>query len=153
MNVEDRLPGGFVAIHDRPITYLGKTLVRGDRPRGAVEAADNRLIVLADVIDRRNVLAWNDQYMCRRLGVDVPKRDGRVGFVNDVCRNIPGQDFAEKAVIVSHNGLLLIHGPASEERVRERSTIDVFQLATQRHTVRDTTGLHRVLNRQFRQVM
>ncbi len=142
MYVENGLSGGLVAVHHRAIPFFRETFLSGNVFSSSIKAANQRVIFFANVIDRRNVFTGDDKHMGRCLRVDVPERDRRVGFVNYVCRDVAPNYLAEQAVFVSQESLLLIYGPASEKRVRERTTVHVFELSAERNAVRNATGLH-----------
>jgi hypothetical protein len=46
--------------------------------------SDFCFLIGRNVIDRRNVLAWNDKYMRGSLRANVPKGDRTIVFVHDL---------------------------------------------------------------------
>ena len=142
MYVENGLSSRLVAIHHRTIAFVREAFLRSNVFSSFVKAADQRVIFFANVIDRGNVFARDDKHMGGCLRVDVPECDRRIGFINHVGRDFSSQYLAEQAVFVSQEFLLLVYGPASEERVRERAAVHVLELSAERHTVRNATGLH-----------
>ena len=96
--MEHGLSGIFIAVHHRTIAVIGNTCLRGYFLCGQVQTADDLLIVRLDVVDRRNVLSRNHKYVCRRLRANVAKSDGGLLLVNQVGRNLAGQNLAEQAI-------------------------------------------------------
>src|SRR5690606_6373541 len=96
VNMTDRLPAVFVAIHDHP-KPLAAALLRGEALGGEKNMAGQGSVVISQVIKGGDVSFRNDQKMHRRLWVDVMKGDHLVVFVENACRNLTGNDLAEEA--------------------------------------------------------
>ena len=60
-------------------------------------AADEPIVRFVQVVQRRDVPAWHDQHVHRRLGVDVVERDQGLVLVDDGCLDLSVHDPAEEA--------------------------------------------------------
>lgn len=98
MNVENGLTGCRVAIHDRTIARFRNALGCCDLTGCGIQAPDKSLIRLFDVVERCDMFAWYDQHMRWSLRVDIAKRHSRIGLVNNIGRDVAGNDFAEQAI-------------------------------------------------------
>lgn len=99
VDVKHRLSRICIAIHDNTVALFGNSFLSCYVTGRRIQATDQRLVLFGDVVNRRDVLPRDYQDMCRRLRVDVAKRDGRAGLVNNISRYFPGNYFAKKAVI------------------------------------------------------
>ena len=73
MNMEYRLSGIRIAIHDNTIAALGETLLRRYFFRRNEQTANGRHILNSDLIDRGNVFLWDYYCVGRRLWIDIPE--------------------------------------------------------------------------------
>lgn len=79
VQVIDFLSAVLVAVDDEPVAVLGDALVPREVARHGEHVADERLVIVADVVGGRNRLVWHDQDMDRRTRMDVA--EGRHAFV------------------------------------------------------------------------
>ena len=98
VQVEDGLPGRFVAIHHHAIAIVSETFGRRNFLRSNEQVADLLPIAVFYVIDSCYMSAGDDQDMRRCLWIDVPESESVCRLVNHVGRYIARQDFAEKAI-------------------------------------------------------
>jgi len=84
MKVKDGLSGRRVAIHHNPVTILTKTHLLRHFPGSKVKIADLFPVGISQIVDSRNVFAWNDQNVCWRLRIDIAKGKYLVCLVDDV---------------------------------------------------------------------
>jgi len=138
--VKDGLPGRLIAIHYRSITFVRQSSRSRYVTSGGIKAANDGVIVRADIIDGRDVFSRDDQYVRWCFWIDVTKSNSGVGLVNDVRRNITGQYLAEQAILMwlSHVPPLLDGAPAIK-RVGQSTTVHVLEFTTQWDTMGDAT--------------
>jgi len=97
MEVKDGLAGVGIGIDHRAITSLRDSLpLRKLRRQGREPAHDGRI---GELVERRDVLAWNDKDVNRCLGIDVAKGDAVVGLGDDLGRDLLAYDPAEQTGI------------------------------------------------------
>lgn len=117
MNVVDALPRSRAAIHHETIPSFCNAKIARDVLPCEEQRADQLLMFRRQMIDRRNVLARNDQNMNRRLRIDVVKRQGSIVFVSQFRRYFTGDNAAEDT-IVTHMSPCTIGAPrAALQRV------------------------------------
>ena len=102
VQVEDRLSRRCIAIHRHAVTVVGYTIVFRDLLRRQKQFANDRVIAIFKIVDRRNVLTRNNQHMRRRLRIDVAKSDRIVRLEYDIRRYFSVQNFAKQTVCRSH---------------------------------------------------
>lgn len=111
MRVEDGLPGPGTGVEDDPVAVAVDLLLGGD-PAGLAQhvggdaGLGGREGGGVGVVDLRD-----DQDVRRRLRVDVPEGEGRLGLADHGRRDAPRDDLAEQAVRLRFPG----HGCASRE--------------------------------------
>lgn len=98
VQVKHRLTRARAGVDDGAITVFGQTFQRGNTGRCVQQTADNGSVMRGSVIERGNVRARNHQNMRRGLRVKVPKRDGIIIAVNDLCGNLARCDAAENTI-------------------------------------------------------
>src|SRR5690606_38095679 len=92
-------------------TVFGKAHVFGQFSRHPVQVTHDFPITFFDVIDGGDGLFWDDQQVHRRLGVNVPKGQAEVVFIDDVRRDFPVDDFGENGF--RHvRSLVVMSGPS-----------------------------------------
>src|SRR5690606_30369107 len=96
VNMIDRLPALFVAVHDYP-KPLAAAQLRGEALGGQEEMAGQCGVAVSQVLKGGDVLFRNDQKVHGRLWIDVMEGDHLDVFVEDASRNLTGNDLAEKA--------------------------------------------------------
>ena len=96
VQVKDALAGAGAAVHRDPTiaAAVGVSDLHGD----AMEMADERVVLVGEIGERRDVLARNDQYVRRARGVDVAKRDRAIVLVYAICSCLTGCDSTEEAI-------------------------------------------------------
>lgn len=98
MNVEHTLARGRIAVHDDPVAFVGYAFSIGYRARGRIQTTDDRLIVLGNIIDRRNVSTRNNNDVRGCLGIDVAKCDRRFRLKDNVGRYVAVKNFAKQTI-------------------------------------------------------
>jgi len=84
MNMKDGLSCRRVAIHHNPVTILTKTRLLRHFFGSEVKIADLLPVGISQVVDSRNVFAWNDQNVGWRLGINVAKGEYFICLEDDV---------------------------------------------------------------------
>ena len=102
MHVKYRLARAGIAIHNDPVTGFGKSFLRSDLLSCDKQLSDDLGIGISDIVDRCNMASGDDQYMRRRLGVEVPERYDLVRLMNDIRTDIARCNLAKKAICVTH---------------------------------------------------
>ena len=110
--VKHRLASACIAIHNGPVALICNALRSSDFLGRQVHVTHDTAVVLAEVIDRRNVFTRNNQYMRWRLGIDIAKGNRGFRLVNDVGGYIAIDDLADifkygdriKATIAEYDG-------------------------------------------------
>lgn len=114
MHVEDSLTRTRAGVEDHAVV-LSKTFRLGDKPSRAHQRG--KIVALSH--GKRGRIGFvsprNHQHMGRRLWVDVAEGNCVVIFMHYLCREIPRDDLAEKAVSDGHQ--VLGHG----SRIRAHS--------------------------------
>ena len=92
MQVKYGLATVLITIHDGAIPAFGNALVTRDRRGGQIHPADNCCVLRIEIVDGRNANSRDYKYVRRRLRIDVSKGDDLIVFVNDIGRNLTGDD-------------------------------------------------------------
>jgi len=87
-------------VNDHPVTMSLETAFLGDLLGDEEQMADHLAVRLLHAVDVRDVHFWNDQDMCRRLGVQVLEGDGEMILVHQLRRDLLCDYLAEDAVLV-----------------------------------------------------
>src|SRR5258706_7147179 len=98
MNMKNGLPRGRAAVEHDAKAVLRDALLLGEAVGDGTTIADELVIVLLQLEQRRDVLHRHDQDMDRRLGPDVLEGDDRVVAIDDVALDLPFDDAAKKTV-------------------------------------------------------
>jgi len=98
MDMEHRLTSVAVAVQDRPVPALGVAVLLGQCGRAADHHADKVVVVRSQIVQRRDVLARNDEDMKRRLGIDVLERDKILVLVDELTGDRASDDLTEQAI-------------------------------------------------------
>ena len=96
VHVKDGLSSATSGVEQQPVTL--EALVRGDLSR-LTQHRGKESWVIDQLADVPVMFARDHQYVCRRLRVDVAKRDGPISFAYDVSRDLPRRDLAEQALV------------------------------------------------------
>lgn len=97
MQMEDRLAGAGANVIDRPIAFLNAAFAR-DPGCDQLAIAQQFRVGLFCFLESHNVLLGNDQYVGRRLRVDIFEGKAPVILIHFFGRDLTGNDLAEKAV-------------------------------------------------------
>ncbi len=84
MNVKDGLSCRRVAIHHNPVTVLTKTHLFRHFFGSEVKIADLFPVGFSQVVDSRNVIAWNNQNVGWRLWINIAKGKYFICLIDDV---------------------------------------------------------------------
>lgn len=103
VKMKDRLPGVGVRIDDDAVTAPSKTFLPRDFGGGQKQMSERFLMLRLRRIERREMLARNDQNVRRRLRADVVKCYAYIVFKNFRRRNFARNNFAKNTIFV-HNG-------------------------------------------------
>jgi hypothetical protein len=94
MHVEHGLAGPGAAVHHGTIARVRQPFSRRDRFRGEHQSTEE--FGISRIVQRRDVFLRNDENVRRRLGIDVPERQGMGVLVHDSSGNFPTHDAAEE---------------------------------------------------------
>jgi hypothetical protein len=94
VKVKNALAGLCTVVHDQPegIVYAQ---VSGYVPGDEHEMAQQGTIFRSRIRQPWNLFFGNEQYVRRRLGIDVAKREAFLVFVHDLRRNFAPDDLPE----------------------------------------------------------
>ncbi len=84
MKVKDGLSCRRVAIHHDPVTVLTESHLLRHFLGSEVKIADLFPVGISQVVDSRNVFAWNDQDVGWRLWINIAKGKYFICLVDDV---------------------------------------------------------------------
>ena len=98
MNVKNSLPCRSVAVEDRAIAVIRMTPFARDLLCYKMYFAYQLAVHWFQVVERRDVLARDDEHVRRRLGIDVFERQHVVALVDQIARDFPVANLAEEAV-------------------------------------------------------
>ena len=98
VQVEYGLTGGFITIHRNSIASVCDTFVGSYALRCQKQVTDQCLITVFEIINCRDVLARNYEYMGRRLRIDIAKSDSVVRLKNNIGRYVTGENLTKQAV-------------------------------------------------------
>jgi hypothetical protein len=97
----DRLAGALLAINHESVT-IGQSQLPRQLGRDQVQVTDQVAILRLKIGVGRNHFPWNEQYVDRRLRIDVMKGDALLVFVDQLGGNLLIGDLQEE--IVRHHG-------------------------------------------------
>lgn len=103
MQMKDRLPGFGSGVDDGAEAVPGDAFLPRDLRRKAQQMTEQGVMLTRGVIERREVLARNQQHVRGSLRVEIAERDGVIVFVDFLRWNLTCDDFAKETV---HPGLL-----------------------------------------------
>jgi len=110
MDVPDRLTSVGAHVEDGSIPRVGDPFLAGDLGRGEMERPQDPSMLVAGLVQGREVLPGDDQDVDRRLRMNVPERHHLLILVDEHRRDLSFGDLAEQAVGVGH-GALRVSGP------------------------------------------
>ena len=96
MQVKHGLPRIGIAVHDHSIAIFADAHLFGDFLCGQEQVTDVGCRFRGQVVDRRNLDFRDDQVVVWSLWVDVLKRQGAIGFINDFRWNFTLDDLRKK---------------------------------------------------------
>jgi len=94
VKVVDGLPAVVAGIDDRS-KAARQALTAGNARGNQVEISQQLLVFGVRFCQRSNVLTRYDEYVRRRLGIDVPERVSPIILKDLLRRDLAGHDFAE----------------------------------------------------------
>jgi DNA polymerase III subunit delta len=106
MQVIHLLPAVAVAIDDEPVTSLGNAELAGKVTRHDKHAPDQRPVGVADVVGCGDGLVGDDEDMHGRPGLNVPEGRDFLVAVDNIGRQLPGDDAFKQG----WHGLTIIRG-------------------------------------------
>ena len=71
MHVKYGLSGSRIAIHHNPVAFIASSFLFGQLFGNEIQIADFLDVGFSQIVDGRNMLARNNQYMCRCLRIDI----------------------------------------------------------------------------------
>ena len=99
--MEHGLASSAAIVEDGAVTGQ-KIALRSEFGGNELELAQHCLIFLRGIVERGKVFSRTDQNMCRRLRVDIFKREYLVILVYHFRRNLLGSDVAKQTIGVHH---------------------------------------------------
>ena len=97
VDMEHCLVGLAVCIENGPVAALSVSALARDGGGAACHLANQRVMVGAGVVQRSDVLLWNNEHVHWCLRVDVLDGDHPVIFVDELRRNLMRRDSAKQA--------------------------------------------------------
>lgn len=94
MDVIDGLPGSRTAVEDRSIAVV-ESLVFCQLSCDREQVTHQGLVYLIEIVEAGDRLTGNDQYVGRRLWIDISKGDARVVLIHHVGRYVTVRDLLE----------------------------------------------------------
>lgn len=88
MEVINRLPTVWIAVHHQPITLFCDARLGGDPPRNKDKMPDQKAVVFLDRIEGGDVLARDHQEVRRCGRMDISKRDAMLVFVHTIAGDL-----------------------------------------------------------------
>ena len=105
VDVVDRLAAQVVAVHDDPEAVLA-ALFFGQPLRREKDVSGKRLVILlAEIVERGDVLLRDHQEVHGRLGRNIVEGDDLIVFINLVCGDVSRHDLAEQTIHGGSPGL------------------------------------------------
>src|SRR5690349_15245093 len=105
------LPAVAAGVDDGSIAGFGNSFLPRESCGQTHHATEQ--IRVGHVVERGDVLFWNDEDVGRRLRGDVPERDHLLVVDDRLRRNLAADDFAKNAACRLRHRLLLLTHPAS----------------------------------------
>src|SRR6266700_5717022 len=96
VQVVDLLAAVGIAVDDQSVTALGNGMLAREVARDDNHMSEQRLVIVFDVVRRRDDLVWDDQDMYRCDGSNGQKRDDARMPVENLGRQLAGNDLFEK---------------------------------------------------------
>lgn len=94
VQMEYRLPGIGAVVDDQPEGVFNAQLPR-HFPCRQQQVPEQGLVGILRIGQSRNFLLGNHQYMGGRLGIDIPEGEAMCVFINNIGRNLSGNDPAK----------------------------------------------------------
>ena len=98
MDVEHRLTRSGVAVENSPVAAFLVPVFLGDRSCSTCHLTDQPIILSRQFVERWDVTSRHDEHVHRRLRIDVPECDEPVVLVDEVARDLAGNNSAEEAI-------------------------------------------------------
>jgi hypothetical protein len=102
VQVKDGLSSAGANVEDGAVALLDLALA-GDRGSGQMAAADDFGVAAFRFFQSCKMPFGNNQDVCRRLRINVFKREDVFIFVNFFRRNLAANDAAEEAIGIGHS--------------------------------------------------
>ncbi len=97
---------GFAAVRpvidDDAVTAVIEAFFFGNMPRGKKQLAQKRFIPILSLRDAFDFAFRNDEDVSRSLRIDVSKGEQSLRFIDNVCRDLPRDDFLENGFCHKH---------------------------------------------------
>ena len=100
MEMIDRLPGVRAGVGDQAVSALLDRFPAGDQGRRPADPAQKLIIGFPRLREGTDMLFRDDQDVNRGPGIDIPESQNSVFPVDNLGRNFPVPDPAEKALPV-----------------------------------------------------
>jgi hypothetical protein len=96
MDMVNRLTRSGVDIKNGPVTFLVDIELLGQVPGDLKNVPDQQIVLCRNIIQRRNVLLWYNQKVCRSLGPYVLECHHKFILVYEFCRLLATNNVTEK---------------------------------------------------------
>ncbi len=120
MRVKNSLVGVGAGVGHQPVAALGNALGDCDIARRGNDLDQHIRCGLDQPSGVGLVLLRDDQYVHGSLRFQVPEGHRGVGFMDDVGRDLTGDDLAEEAVGFGHGGTVRVPGSKVAGQVSDR---------------------------------
>jgi len=108
VDVKDRLARGLAVVHYEAVAIVVKSENSCDLGCADDQCADGRRVRHCEIVQHRDVLAWNHEKVRRCLRIDVFEGDYVVIFMNLARRDFTRDDAAEEAFVRGAGHLLIV---------------------------------------------
>src|SRR5262249_42386347 len=102
-------------IEQRAVAHLGMAGLLRELGRDGVQVPHQFFVFGGKVVERRNVLAWDDEHMEGRLRRDVGKGNAQLVLVRLLRRNLAIADLAKQTI--EHGGWFRLLREIWQERI------------------------------------
>lgn len=96
MEVKNHLTSIRIDVKNRAVTFFGNPELLRKLASRCKDVSENRGVLFRDIVQRRDVFARAEEYVNRRLGLDVMKCEDLIVFVSDLGWQFLLRDAAEK---------------------------------------------------------
>jgi|GEM_PF-2711993 len=101
--MKDRLPRVGAGVHHDPVAGLGEAPLVGESPGQEAKPTEKRVIVGRQIVEAREVPAWNEEQVNGSLGLDIFEGHKLLVGEHNFCRNCSDGNPTEEALVHPRN--------------------------------------------------